>query len=48
MLLFAGVFGHAMWLLSDSVIGYKTQTINAAFSGAFLLGIALAGYGVFK
>ena len=47
-LLCAGLWGHAMWLLGARFIGNKTMAVNMAFAAIFLIGIALAGWGLFK
>ena len=48
MLLFAGIWGHSAWFLSDSYIGYETLIVNIVFTTIFLVGIILAGYALFK
>jgi hypothetical protein len=47
-LLCAGVWGHTMWFLSARCIGNQTMAVNLAFTVVFLIGIALAGRGIFK
>jgi hypothetical protein len=48
MLLFAGIWGHSLWFLSDSYIGHETLVVNIVFAVMFLVGISLAGYALFK
>ena len=47
-LLCAGIWGHVMWFLSARCIGNQTQAVNLAFAVVFLVGIGLAGRGIFK
>ena len=45
-LLFAGLWSHAFWLLSDCFIGKRTLVANLVFFAIFVLGITLAGYAI--
>jgi hypothetical protein len=47
-LLYAGIWGHAMWFPSARSIGNQTMAVNLAFTVVFLVGIGLAGRGIFK
>ncbi|MBC8472154.1 MAG: hypothetical protein H8D56_22060 [Planctomycetes bacterium] len=47
-LLFAGVWGHVFWFISDRFIGNETLIVNIVFAAIFSAGISLAGYGIFK
>ena len=47
-LLFAGIWGHVFWFISDSYIGYESLIVNIVFAAIFLIGISLAGYVTFK
>jgi hypothetical protein len=46
-LLVVGVFVQAMGFVADAAIGTKTLIPNLVLSALFVVGIALAGYGVF-
>jgi hypothetical protein len=48
ILLFAGIWGHSFWFLSASYIGNQTSIVNIVFAVLFLVGISLAGYGMFR
>jgi hypothetical protein len=47
-LLFAGIWGHVFWFISDRFTGNETLIVNIIFAAIFLAGISLAGYGMFK
>jgi hypothetical protein len=47
-LLFAGIWGHSLWFLSDSYIGYETLVVNIVLTVIFVVGISLAGSAIFK
>jgi hypothetical protein len=46
-LLLVGVFAQAMGLVADAAIGTKTLMPNLVLTALFVIGIALAGYGLF-
>jgi hypothetical protein len=46
-LLVVGVLGQRMGFVADAAIGTKTLIPNVALTAVFVVGIALAGYGVF-
>jgi hypothetical protein len=46
-LLLVGAFAQAMGFVADAAIGTKTLIPNVVLTGLFVVGIALAGYGVF-
>jgi len=48
VLLLAGIFGHTFWFIGDRFIGNETLKVNTALTALFLVGISLAGYGIFK
>ena len=48
VLLLVGIFGHTFWFVGDSVIGNQTLKVNSILTAMFLVGICLAGYGLFK
>jgi len=47
-LLFAGIWAHSMWFLSDRYIGNQTLIVNVVFIVLFLIGISMAAFGIFK
>ena len=46
-LLFAGIWGHSTWFVSDRFIGNETLIVNIVFTLIFITGISLAGFGIF-
>ena len=47
-LLFAGIWAHTFWFISDRFISNETFIVNIVFAAIFLVGISLAGYGINK
>ena len=47
-LLFAGIWGHIFWFISDNSIGNETFIVNIVFAAVFIIGMILVGYGMFK
>ncbi len=47
VLLIAGIFGHIFWFVGDRYIGNQTLIVNSILTALFLIGIGLAGYGIF-
>ena len=47
VLLLVGIFGHTFWFIGDSFIGNETLIVNCVLTALFLVGIGLAGYGIF-
>ena len=48
VLLLAGIFGHTFWFIGDRFIANETLKVNIVLTALFLVGISLAGYGIFK
>lgn len=47
VLLAAGIFGHTLWFVGDRFIGNQILIVNCVLTALFLIGICLAGYGIF-
>jgi hypothetical protein len=47
ILLIAGIFGHIFWFIGDRYIGNQTFIVNSILTALFLVGIGLAGYGIY-
>ncbi len=47
ILLIAGIFGHIFWFVGDRYIGNQTLIVNSILTALFIVGISLAGYGIY-